>query len=153
MFSRDLALCLWSPRTCLGRPCGSFGDISTMSFYPNKHITTGFVAETIFNCTPGVFNPSCFSCCLDPFFALLKVCFVLPPPFQAFVSVLLFKLFWMIRSVADYCIACRFLLVKCFCFHSSYLQENIYWHHARWRWDGSVRWPWSGWKVPCFVAR
>eukprot|EP00435_Cladocopium_sp_Y103_P072303 s894_g39.t2 len=28
-------------QTCLGRPCGSFGDISTMSFYPNKHITTG----------------------------------------------------------------------------------------------------------------
>lgn len=25
----------------LGRPCGSFGDISTFSFYPNKHITTG----------------------------------------------------------------------------------------------------------------
>lgn len=24
-----------------GRPCGSFGDISTFSFYPNKHITTG----------------------------------------------------------------------------------------------------------------
>ncbi len=24
-----------------GRPCGSFGDISTVSFYPNKHITTG----------------------------------------------------------------------------------------------------------------
>lgn len=24
-----------------GRPCGSFGDVSTMSFYPNKHITTG----------------------------------------------------------------------------------------------------------------
>jgi perosamine synthetase len=23
------------------RPCGSFGDISTFSFYPNKHITTG----------------------------------------------------------------------------------------------------------------
>lgn len=23
------------------RPCGSFGDISTVSFYPNKHITTG----------------------------------------------------------------------------------------------------------------
>lgn len=23
------------------RPCGSFGDISIMSFYPNKHITTG----------------------------------------------------------------------------------------------------------------
>lgn len=27
---------LWS-----GRPCGSFGDLSTFSFYPNKHITTG----------------------------------------------------------------------------------------------------------------
>jgi perosamine synthetase len=24
-----------------GRPCGSFGDISTVSFYTNKHITTG----------------------------------------------------------------------------------------------------------------
>lgn len=24
-----------------GKPCGSFGDISTVSFYPNKHITTG----------------------------------------------------------------------------------------------------------------
>lgn len=24
-----------------GAPCGSFGDISTFSFYPNKHITTG----------------------------------------------------------------------------------------------------------------
>lgn len=24
-----------------GRSCGSFGDISTFSFYPNKHITTG----------------------------------------------------------------------------------------------------------------
>lgn len=24
-----------------GRECGSFGDISTLSFYPNKHITTG----------------------------------------------------------------------------------------------------------------
>lgn len=24
-----------------GRPCGSLGDISTFSFYPNKHITTG----------------------------------------------------------------------------------------------------------------
>lgn len=28
-------------QTCNGRPCGSFGDISTFSFYPNKHITTG----------------------------------------------------------------------------------------------------------------
>ncbi len=25
----------------LDKPCGSFGDISTVSFYPNKHITTG----------------------------------------------------------------------------------------------------------------
>ena len=24
-----------------GRPCGSYGDISTFSFYPNKHVTTG----------------------------------------------------------------------------------------------------------------
>lgn len=28
-------------QACMGRPCGSFGDISTFSFYPNKHITTG----------------------------------------------------------------------------------------------------------------
>ncbi len=28
-------------QTCKGRPCGSFGDLSTFSFYPNKHITTG----------------------------------------------------------------------------------------------------------------
>lgn len=27
--------------TYRGKPCGSFGDISTFSFYPNKHITTG----------------------------------------------------------------------------------------------------------------
>ena len=24
-----------------GKPCGSFGDVSTFSFYPNKHVTTG----------------------------------------------------------------------------------------------------------------
>lgn len=24
-----------------GAPCGSFGDVSTFSFYPNKHVTTG----------------------------------------------------------------------------------------------------------------
>jgi perosamine synthetase len=24
-----------------GKPCGSFGDISAFSFYPNKHVTTG----------------------------------------------------------------------------------------------------------------
>ncbi|MBN9589567.1 MAG: DegT/DnrJ/EryC1/StrS family aminotransferase [Alphaproteobacteria bacterium] len=27
--------------TYKGRPCGSLGDVSTFSFYPNKHITTG----------------------------------------------------------------------------------------------------------------
>lgn len=28
-------------QTYRGRPCGSFGELSTFSFYPNKHITTG----------------------------------------------------------------------------------------------------------------
>lgn len=28
-------------QTCRGRPCGSFGEMSTFSFYPNKHVTTG----------------------------------------------------------------------------------------------------------------
>jgi len=28
-------------QTYRGRPCGSFGDVSIFSFYPNKHITTG----------------------------------------------------------------------------------------------------------------
>jgi perosamine synthetase len=28
-------------QTYKGKPCGSFGDISVLSFYPNKHITTG----------------------------------------------------------------------------------------------------------------
>jgi perosamine synthetase len=28
-------------QTYKGKPCGSFGDISTLSFYPNKNITTG----------------------------------------------------------------------------------------------------------------
>lgn len=28
-------------QTYKGKPCGSFGDISTVSFYSNKHITTG----------------------------------------------------------------------------------------------------------------
>ena len=27
--------------TCNNKECGSFGDISTFSFYPNKHVTTG----------------------------------------------------------------------------------------------------------------
>jgi perosamine synthetase len=28
-------------QTYQGRPCGAFGDLSTFSFYPNKHVTTG----------------------------------------------------------------------------------------------------------------
>lgn len=28
-------------QTYKGRPCGGFGDVSTFSFYPNKHVTTG----------------------------------------------------------------------------------------------------------------
>ncbi len=28
-------------QTYKGRPCGSFGEISVFSFYPNKHVTTG----------------------------------------------------------------------------------------------------------------
>jgi perosamine synthetase len=28
-------------QTCRDRPCGSFGDLSTFSFYPNKLVTTG----------------------------------------------------------------------------------------------------------------
>jgi perosamine synthetase len=28
-------------QTCDARPCGSFGALSTFSFYPNKHVTTG----------------------------------------------------------------------------------------------------------------
>ena len=28
-------------QTYKAKPCGTFGDISTLSFYPNKHITTG----------------------------------------------------------------------------------------------------------------
>lgn len=28
-------------QTWRGRPCGSFGTVSTFSFYPNKHVTTG----------------------------------------------------------------------------------------------------------------
>lgn len=28
-------------QTYKGKPCGSFGDVSTFSFYPNKHVTAG----------------------------------------------------------------------------------------------------------------
>merc|ERR1719433_582231 len=37
-------------QTYMGRPCGSFGDVSTMSFYPNKHITTGEGGMVLVNC-------------------------------------------------------------------------------------------------------
>lgn len=37
-------------QTCMGRPCGSLGDISTMSFYPNKHITTGEGGMVLVDC-------------------------------------------------------------------------------------------------------
>jgi perosamine synthetase len=35
---------------CGGRPCGSFGDISVFSFYPNKHITTGEGGMVVTDC-------------------------------------------------------------------------------------------------------
>jgi perosamine synthetase len=37
-------------QTYQGRPCGSFGDISTFSFYPNKHITTGEGGMVVTDC-------------------------------------------------------------------------------------------------------
>ena len=36
-------------QTCSGKPCGSFGDISAFSFYPNKHITTGEGGMVVMN--------------------------------------------------------------------------------------------------------
>lgn len=36
-------------QTCDGRPCGSFGDVSTFSFYPNKHVTTGEGGMVVMN--------------------------------------------------------------------------------------------------------
>lgn len=38
-------------QTYSGKPCGSFGDISTFSFYPNKHITTGEGGMVVTNST------------------------------------------------------------------------------------------------------
>ena len=35
---------------CRKSPCGSFGDISTFSFYPNKHITTGEGGMLVVDC-------------------------------------------------------------------------------------------------------
>jgi perosamine synthetase len=37
-------------QTYKGRPCGSFGDVSTFSFYPNKHITTGEGGMVVTDC-------------------------------------------------------------------------------------------------------
>ncbi len=37
-------------QTYKGKPCGSFGDISIFSFYPNKHITTGEGGMIVTNC-------------------------------------------------------------------------------------------------------
>jgi perosamine synthetase len=37
-------------QACRGRPCGSFGDLSTFSFYPNKHVTTGEGGMVFTNC-------------------------------------------------------------------------------------------------------
>ena len=42
-------------QTYKGSPCGSFGDLSTFSFYPNKHITTGEGGMLVTN------NPDMFS--------------------------------------------------------------------------------------------
>src|SRR3569623_1904833 len=36
-------------QTYKGQPCGSFGDISTFSFYPNKHISTGEGGMVVMN--------------------------------------------------------------------------------------------------------
>lgn len=54
-------------QTYKNKPCGSFGDISTFSFYPNKHVTTGeggmvltdddVLAETIRSLRNLCFNP------------------------------------------------------------------------------------------------
>ena len=37
-------------QTYKNKPCGSFGDISTFSFYPNKHITTGEGGMVLTDC-------------------------------------------------------------------------------------------------------
>ena len=41
-----------------GKPCGSFGDISTMSFYANKHITTGEGGAILTN-SKSLYNKCC----------------------------------------------------------------------------------------------
>mmetsp|Transcript_112334 Transcript_112334/g.324487 ORF Transcript_112334/g.324487 Transcript_112334/m.324487 type:complete len:388 (+) Transcript_112334:83-1246(+) len=37
-------------QTYKGRPCGSLGDLSTMSFYPNKHVTAGEGGMVLTDC-------------------------------------------------------------------------------------------------------
>jgi perosamine synthetase len=59
-------------QTYKGRPCGSFGDISTFSFYPNKHITTGEGGMIVMN------DPELFRRCQS----LRNLCF---KPEQRFV--------------------------------------------------------------------
>jgi len=54
-------------QTYKGRPCGGFGDISTFSFYPNKHITTGEGGMLVTN--DGVLAEKCRSLrnlCFNP---------------------------------------------------------------------------------------
>lgn len=46
-------------QTYKGKPCGSFGDISTFSFYPNKLITTGEGGMLV--CDDPVFSERCRS--------------------------------------------------------------------------------------------
>ena len=48
-----------------GRPCGSFGDISTFSFYSNKHITTGEGGMVVIN------EPDLYETCKE----LRNLCF------------------------------------------------------------------------------
>jgi perosamine synthetase len=45
-------------QTCRNQPCGSFGNISTFSFYPNKHVTTGEGGMLVTDCAIYAFNPS-----------------------------------------------------------------------------------------------
>mgnify|MGYP003953500707 FL=1 len=51
--------------TYKGKPCGSFGDISTFSFYPNKNITTGEGGMVLMN------DPAIYERCLS----LRNLCF------------------------------------------------------------------------------
>lgn len=52
-------------QTYKGKPCGSFGDISTFSFYPNKHVTTGEGGMLVCN------DPGLAECCRS----LRNLCF------------------------------------------------------------------------------